>query len=473
KYLLVKAFEDILPKEIVTRKKQGFTFPFDIWMRNMGGGIFEDTVSNGNLNKVYAKRAWDKFKKGNLHWSRVWGLVVTEKRNTSPGKGRHQTSVDLKTLQAPRCAGKQAKVLFLVPDMFSNKGGIQAFNNYLAKALFELGHALNVISINDVEPPGNIKYPFNCCSRSRYLRKPLFVTAVFREIINFKPDIILCGHINFSLLCMALNKIFKIPYLTITHGIEAWNMNGLKSLACRHSRGILSVSRFTRGEILRQLPDYAKENVYILPNTFDPARFRPKPKPQYLMDRWKIKNDDKALLTIARLSKSEQYKGYDKVILAMKDVIKKIPKTKYIIGGSGDDIERIKKLIKENALEDNVVLSGFIPEEEIVDYYNLCDIFVMPSKKEGFGIVFLEALACGKPVIAGNKDGSVDAVLDGEIGVLVDPGDEKGLAENIVRVLTGEVKKEFYDPEYLRSKVVENFGFPVFRKKLSEILETR
>jgi glycosyltransferase involved in cell wall biosynthesis len=120
----------------------------------------------------------------------------------------------------------------------------------------------------------------------------------------------------------------------------------------------------------------------------------------------------------------------------------------------------------------HVILTGFIPDDELVFYYNLCDCFVMPSKCEGFGMVFLEALACGKPVIAGNKDGSVDAVLDGELGVLVDPDNKDQIKDAIVDILKREVPENLLDGEYLRKRVTQAYGFDKFKERLKGIIES-
>src|SRR5205085_8790504 len=108
---------------------------------------------------------------------------------------------------------------------------------------------------------------------------------------------------------------------------------------------------------------------------------------------------------------------------------------RYILAGRGPDRGRIEALIRELELEECVILPGHIPEHELAGLYNLCDVFAMPSKGEGFGIVFLEALGCGKPVLAGNKDGSVDAVLDGELGALVDPDDIAQIEQTLIEIL--------------------------------------
>ena len=146
------------------------------------------------------------------------------------------------------------------------------------------------------------------------------------------------------------------------------------------------------------------------------------------------------------------------------------PNVKYILGGSGDDLPRLHALVAEEKLEEIVYLPGFIPEDELPDYYNLCDLFVLPSKKEGFGFVFLEALACGKPVIAGNKDGSVDAVLNGELGLLVDPDNVEEIKNAIVRVLTKNIPKNMLNNDYLRARVLQEYGFDSFKNRLEKIL---
>src|SRR5207245_9052865 len=122
---------------------------------------------------------------------------------------------------------------------------------------------------------------------------------------------------------------------------------------------------------------------------------------------------------------------------ALPAMRREISDIRYVLVGEGEDRARIEALVRELDLCGVVVLAGGVSPRELVDYYNLCDVFAMPSKGEGFGIVYLEALACGKPVIAGNKDGSVDAVLNGELGVLVDPES----VDEIAKALAGVISK--------------------------------
>ena len=111
---------------------------------------------------------------------------------------------------------------------------------------------------------------------------------------------------------------------------------------------------------------------------------------------------------------------------------------------------------------DRLVLPGFVADADLPALYRAADLFVMPSRKEGFGIVFLEAMACGTPVVAGNADGSADAVCDGELGAMVDPGDPIALTTAIAEALSDPP-----DPAEVRRKVVERFGTAAFRRRLA------
>jgi|GEM_PF-9172 len=355
------------------------------------------------------------------------------------------------------------KILFLASDITKTKGGIQVFNQHLLGALVDSGCAVSVISINDTDIPEHARYSFLPIARAPLFRKPRFILHAFREAVAFKPDIILCGHINFSFLCLQLKRIFKLPYITLTHGIEAWQVKGLKKAGLCNSHRIISVSAFTKEKILKELPAYPKEHVLILPNTFDPQKFSIQSKPEHLMRKFNIAPDDKVLLTVARLSKCEQYKGYDKVITAIKEIAKEFSNIKYVIAGSGDDEKRIKKLIKDFSLENRVILAGAVPHQEIQDYYNLCDLFIMPSSGEGFGIAFIEAIACGKPVIAGKFDASPEALLGGSLGILVDPDNPGEIKQAVLTVFKRQAPDRLYDSTFLRQTIIDAYGIVKFK----------
>ena len=198
------------------------------------------------------------------------------------------------------------------------------------------------------------------------------------------------------------------------------------------ARIVTAVSRYTRRRLL-QWVGIDPARVKVLPNTVNP-QFQPGPKPAYLLDRHAA-GGKKVLLTVSRLASPERYKGHDRVIRTLPRVLLHHPDTIYLIVGDGDDRPRLESLAVECGVAKNVQFAGLVPPEELPDYFRLADVFVMPSTGEGFGIVFLEAMATGIRVIGGNQDGSRDALCDGALGTLVDPENGEELASAILAAL--------------------------------------
>jgi phosphatidyl-myo-inositol dimannoside synthase len=212
--------------------------------------------------------------------------------------------------------------------------------------------------------------------------------------------------------------------------------------------------------------------IQVLPNTFDLEKFEPGPKPHFLLKRYGLRSDQPVILTVARLASVEQYKGYDQVLRALPAVKHAFADARYILGGRGSDRSRVSKLISELGLTDSVKLAGYIPDYELRAFYNLCDVFVMPSKGEGFGIVFLEALACGKPVIAGNTDGSIDAVLNGQLGILVNPESVDEISTAVIQVLSKtHPLRILQQPEELRLGVIDAYGYNRFVEGIGQMIK--
>ena len=141
------------------------------------------------------------------------------------------------------------------------------------------------------------------------------------------------------------------------------------------------------------------------------------------------------LMTVARLSSPERYKGIDEILELMPSLVREDPNLTYLIAGEGHDRPRLQSKAASLGVEQNVVFTGYIPEEEKTDHYRLADVFVMPGRGEGFGIVYLEAMACGIPVVASKADASREAVLEGQLGQIVDPGDLQEIRTAICKAL--------------------------------------
>jgi len=176
------------------------------------------------------------------------------------------------------------------------------------------------------------------------------------------------------------------------------------------------------------------------------------------------------LLTVARLDPGERYKGYDTVIRALPALTGQFAGVRYLLVGAGADRSRVERLAGELGVSESVTFCGFVEDDQLAAYYRLADVFVMPSKGEGFGIVFLESMACGTPVVGGNQDGTRDALVDGALGCLVDPDDAGALALSLGALLRGQGPASWFRPPELRGACLAAHGREAFSGRVSAAL---
>lgn len=374
---------------------------------------------------------------------------------------------------------------FWVPNIFEFKGGIQVYLkdmlNVIQGSAFKekIGNVhVTVLDKLDTSKPehlfqsDNLSFHFFGKAPSS-LQTINFALGISIEAIRQRPSLILCGHLNFAPVAHLLQRFFGIPYWILVYGVDAWNItDSLKKRALHSADRIISISDYTRERLVKE-ESLSSVDIALLPVTFDVKNFKIKQKPEYIYHRHKIEPEQPIILTVARLSKDDQYKGYDNVLMALPSIREKVPNVHYILIGKGDDRFRVEELVRNLELDDCVTLTGFVPDEEIGDYYNHCDVFVMPSKGEGFGIVYLEALACGKPAVGGNQDGAIDALCNGELGILVDPDDVDEIASHLIEILQGNSAHPFiYQPEKLRHRVDEIYGFKAFERNFIDLFKS-
>jgi glycosyltransferase involved in cell wall biosynthesis len=392
--------------------------------------------------------------------------------------------------QSRNAAGELKRIHVWVPELVSKRGGIQTFSRCLIEALAEIlgSDHLHVMAKNDLTEDYEITRSHDQESSEvnnptfsgwgqwpASLRTLAFFFGIVWAAIRDRPDLIISTHLNFGIAGYVVKLLGGVPYWCVAHGVEAWNLQRrLARIGLAKSDLVLAVSNYTRERLLKEQLLKA-EQVVVLSNTIDPGAIKPGPKPDYLMRRHALTVRDKVILTVARLAEPERYKGYDQVLRALPSVGREIPELKYILIGEGEDRPRIEKLIRELNVCDMVVLAGGVPQRELADYYNLCDVFAMPSKGEGFGIVYLEALVCGKPVLAGNSDGSSEPLQDGKLGTLVDADDVEEIESNLSRILRGQgavsTEQGVRNGERLREETLRKFGFAAFRARLRQLLE--
>ncbi|MBS0208153.1 MAG: glycosyltransferase [Planctomycetes bacterium] len=364
-----------------------------------------------------------------------------------------------------------------LPNLPGPAGGIQRFSACLLRALEGCGQVrqTRVIIKNDpVERGAAQRGSISFHTAGGYpvaLRTTAFAGLASWLALRERPDLIISVHANFSPLAALLKRRLGIPYWIVAHGVEVWKLNGDRvGPALLNADRVLPVSSVTRQRLLTQLP-FEQSRITELPNTLAAEQFQLGPKPEFLLRRHGLRPDQPVLLTIARLVETERYKGNDQVLRALPAIRQAVPGVRYIIGGRGPERGRLERLAAELKVTDCVTFTGFIPDTELADYYRLADVFAMPSNGEGFGIVFLEAMASGKPVLAGNQDGSVDALKQGELGVLVDPHDVSAIAEASVQLLQRTHPHPLvYRPDALRQAMLDAFGPERFQQRVTELL---
>ncbi|MFZ0910913.1 MAG: glycosyltransferase family 4 protein, partial [Candidatus Acidiferrales bacterium] len=228
-----------------------------------------------------------------------------------------------------------------------------------------------------------------------------------------------------------------------THALEIMDKRLQRAIvpALRAADLVIANSDFTRRfiEAAGVEPDRIAK---IFPGA-DPVRFQPDLDCSELKRRLGLV-DRPVLLTVARTVKANRYKGHDVVLRALSRVAREFPNVAYVVVGGGDDLAHLEQLAEECGVRNNVIFPGDVSDAELPLFYNACDVFVMCSREErsrrgllveGFGLSFLEASACGKPIVAGRSGGVPEAVRDGVTGLLVNPIDPEAVAEGIVKLL--------------------------------------
>jgi phosphatidylinositol alpha-1,6-mannosyltransferase len=330
-----------------------------------------------------------------------------------------------------------SRPLVLLTDAFGGRGGIAKFNRDLLQALCSFPEVREVVALPRLAPdpigplPAKLNYVGAALGGKRS-----YIAALLQTTIAARFDLVICAHINLLPLAAVAAARCRAPLLLIVHGIDAWQPTGrrLTDWLVRRVDACVAVSDFTRQRFLRWsgLPS---ARAHVLPNCVDLGAFAPGAKDPALLARYGLEGR-RVLFTLARLSASERYKGIDEVLDCLPKLTLHEPKLAYLIAGDGDDRARLEAKVHALGLDQRVVFAGRIPEHEKAAHYRLADAFVMPSCGEGFGIVFLEAMACGVPVLASTLDASREAVHGCDAAVLVDPRQQEELLSGLRRVLS-------------------------------------
>ena len=368
--------------------------------------------------------------------------------------------------KAPPTVRAPMRTLLLSPELFLGEGGIARIMRCYLKALCEnatTNDRIDALVLNDA-PTTDPRLPrYSTPALGQVIgcgrRKFEFIQQVFH--LTSGVDRVICGHLHQLPLLWAsqcLRPGFR--YYLVAHGIEVWRPYSLlETRALLGAHRIFCISEYTRRQLLRFCPTLDPARLLIVPNTLDPhlalntntesVRQSPSAGPE--------------ILTVSRLTAADSYKGIDTLIEAMPVILRELPLAQLRIIGGGDDTARLHELAARLGVTASVHFTGLIDDESLRYEYAACDLFALPSRREGFGLVYLEAMAFEKSCLAARAGGAPEVVND-RVGALADYGNIPEIAAAVLDLVR--------HPRHAAAirQHVESFAFPAFRTRLTTAL---
>ncbi len=359
--------------------------------------------------------------------------------------------------------GSPPSILLLVTEVWHSMGGIETHNQLLCRAALRTADGtVRVISLNDDAADAaharELGLPFDACSRS----KTRFILMMLKRAVFGRYTLAIFGHLNLAPLALLLRTIRpRMHQVIVAHGVEAWERRSLiHRMALRWADNVVAVSRFTRARLAAAngVPKAHIQVIHnaLLPEVVDVALRNATDITTEEARRRLGLDGQRILLTVGRLSATEQLKGHDRVIAALPHVVRQFPNLRYLVVGDGDDRPRLSHLADQLGVSRHVLFVGPVSSDTLPLYYRACDVYVMPSRGEGFGLVFIEAMLYSKPVVASTADAAGEPVLSGRTGTLVDPLDTDALVHALCELLSdGDRRRRFGDAGHQR--VLDHF----------------
>jgi phosphatidylinositol alpha-1,6-mannosyltransferase len=288
--------------------------------------------------------------------------------------------------------------------------------------------------------------------------------------IRHRPKIILSAHVNLSGLSHFVAKLIGAKSVLNVYGLELWS--GLRKDAAwglKNSDFVISDCHNTKDYLVNN-NIRAEKDITVIWDCVDLDKFKPvflglkEIKEKYGI----INNGKKIILTLGRISYSARHKGYHRLL----EVFEGLNQNEFylVLAGKGDLVNELKKIVQEKGISSNVCFTGMISEQDIPAIYSIPDVFSLVSEVgdgmgEGIPLTPLEAMACGKPIIVGNMDGSKEAVFDNINGIIIEPNDLVAHAMAIEKLCS-----QTTNHTQLREVAIKNFSFKEFFKKLEAFL---
>ena len=349
-------------------------------------------------------------------------------------------------------------------DAFGGYGGIAQYNRDFLSAVVEgcFPGPITVLTrmANDELGP----LPAGVDQKSPRMNKFAYAARATALALRQRPKVIYNAHLYHGPLSMRLARLTGAKLVSQLHGTEIWDDVPRGCLAALEASDlVLTVSRDTSARTLAKAR-IAPEKVVVVNNTVG-ARFTPGDRASA---RRKFAVDQEAvILTVARLDGREGYKGHDRIIPLLPKLHARGVDAIYLIAGEGPDRDRLQALAQSHGVAGRVRFLGKIPVKDLPDLYRAADLFALPSVGEGFGISFVEAMACGTPAIGLAIGGSPDALVDGALGACVPPEQfAEALIDLLVRHANPAADRPAGRPADLAERTRHHFDYAIFARQI-------
>jgi phosphatidylinositol alpha-1,6-mannosyltransferase len=328
------------------------------------------------------------------------------------------------------------RVMLVGTEFFREPGGIQYVNRELLRMLMEFARGIpteaEIFSLNDLPAglPGGWELPAGFHWRAFDRGRVSLVWELQRRLSQTQPHLVLFTHAHLAGLARLVRMAAPRARIAVLgHGVEVWKkLRGQIGQGLRLADAVVAPSEFTRAR-MTEMNHVAPERMAVIAHG--------------LSAEW-VQNFSRGtrraaaghtLLSVTRLIRADLKKGVDAMLRALPEILRRCPEARYVIVGDGNHRGELEQLATQMGVAGRVEFRGELSREELCRTYQEADVFVLPSQTEGFGIVFLEAMYAGLPVVAARAGGAQNVVEDGVTGLLVAPGDEQGIVSAVSGLL--------------------------------------
>jgi phosphatidyl-myo-inositol dimannoside synthase len=359
-------------------------------------------------------------------------------------------------------------------------GGVQRAGRHLASVMTEFAASrameCRILSLNDGPELKRLKVAereivFTGSERAKGRFLMTAIRTARRPVSKgkSKTKLVVAGHPNLAPVVRAMRFAApRVKSIIYTHGVEVWEpLTRLRRMALRSANLVLAPSKYT-AEQVAAVQGVAPEIIRVLPWALDPQFEALAPQAAKSAAPANFP-EGRVVLTVGRWRADERYKGMDTLITALPRLLPRFPELQLAAVGDGDDRAWLEDLAQETGVERHVHFLSGLSYAELAACYAHCEMFALPSKGEGFGLVYLEAMACGKPVIGGAHGGAPEVIDDGKTGYLVPHGDAAQLATAIETLLANPALEQEMGRRG-KQRVENEFRFSVFAKSFRKIL---